>query len=210
MLVAFGLITIDLLLHGSYSSVPETLRHAGFQVIAVGTTTGYGITRYTTWPAFSRFVLFLLFFIGGCAASTSGSMKVVRVLIACKLVIRNIYQRIHPNAVVAVKIGDKAIPAKIVSSVTTFVFTYFLVFLLGTLILSLQNLDFNTTVSSAISMLSGTGIAFGSIGASGNFSVFCAPMRLVLCALMILGRLELFTLIMIFTPSFWNPSRSQS
>ena len=210
LLAAIFLITLDLVLHGSYSSIPEAMRYSVFQVIAVGTTTGYGIADYTLWPAFSRFVLFALFFIGGCAASTSGSVKVVRVLIACKLVVRNIYQRLHPNAVVAVKVGDKAIPAKTVSSVTSFIFTFFLVFLLGSLVLSLQNLDLNTTVSSAISMLSGTGIAFGSVGATGNFSIFCAPLRLVLCALMILGRLELFTLIMIFTPSFWNPSRSHS
>lgn len=210
LFVAFAFVTLDLYLHGSYSSIFETMRYALFQVIAVGTTTGYGIADYTLWPAFSRFILFMLFFIGGCAASTSGSVKVVRVLIAFKLVVRNIYQRLHPNAVVAVKVGNKAIPAKTVSSVTSFIFMFFLVFFVGTLILSLQNLDLKTTVSSAISMLSGTGIAFGSVGATGNFSIFCAPLRLVLCALMILGRLELFTIIMIFTPSFWNPTRSQN
>ncbi len=210
LFIAFAFVTLDLYLHGSYGSIFETMRYALFQVIAFGTTTGYGIANYTLWPAFSRFILFLLFFVGGCAASTSGSIKVVRVFIAFKLVVRNIYQRLHPNAVVAVKVGNKAIPAKTVSSVTSFIFMFFLVFFIGTLILSLQNLDLKTTVSSAISMLSGTGIAFGSIGATGNFSVFCGPLRLVLCALMLLGRLELFTIIMIFTPSFWNPTRSQN
>jgi len=200
------IITASLYFNGLYD-LGDSLRYAFFQVTTFATTTGYTATDYTGWPVFSKALLFILLFIGGCSASTCGSIKVIRVIVALKLVLRNLYQRIHPRAVVAVKVGGKAVPAPVVSQITSFIFAFLLIFIVASLILSLQGLDFSTTVSASIAMLSNTGLAFGEIGASCNFSVFCPALRLFLCLLMLLGRLEIFTLLLLFMPSFWNSDK---
>lgn len=204
------LITANLCFTGQYDSIPEDIRYGVSQTISMATTTGYGIADYVNWPSFSKFILFALMFVGGCTSSTSGSIKVYRIIIAFKLVLRNIYQRLHPHAVKAVKIGHNAVSAPAVSQASSYIFVFIATFIVGTLVLSLQGLDIKTTVTSSIAMLSNTGIAFGRVGGSGCFDVFVGPYRLVLCVLMLLGRLELFTLLMLFTPAFWNPAKTKT
>lgn len=204
------LIGLNLYFTNTYESFGDIVRYSLFQVTSFATTSGYAVIDYTVWPTFSKALLFILMFIGGCGASTCGSIKVVRIIVAVKLVLRNIYQRLHPRAVVAVKVGGKAISAPVVSQVTSFIFTFFLIFLVGSIILSLQGLDITTTVSSAIAMLSNTGLSFGAVGATSNYSVFCPALRLVLCLLMLIGRLEIFTILFLFAPSFWNHSKATS
>lgn len=207
ILGAAAFMTVNLYASGTYDSLTEAAGQSLFHSASFATTTGYSLTDYNLWPGASKFALIILMFIGGCGSSTSGSIKVVRIIVAVKLMFRNLYQQIHPRAVVAVKVGGKAIPAQIVSQATTFILTFVLTFFAGSLVLSLQGLDMQTTLSATIAMLSNTGIAFGDIGASGNFGMFCQPLRLVLCFLMLLGRLELFTVIYLFVPTFWNPDK---
>lgn len=201
------LCTVALYFSGGSIGFIEALRESFFQIVSVSTTSGYSSADYTLWPVFCQMILFTLMFVGGCAASTSGSMKVIRIQVLFKLIQRGFYKRIHPRSVVAVKLGGKVIPAPVVSSITVFILMYMGLFLFSCLILSFQNLDLETTVSTAAAMLSNTGIAFGQVGAAGNYFMYSDALKLYLSLLMIVGRLELFTIVILFTRSFWGRDR---
>lgn len=203
---SIAICTIGLALQ-SDSTFGEALRESFFQVISMATTAGYTRSAYTVWPAVCQITLITLMFIGGCAASTSGGIKVVRVLVMLKLIWRGCIKRIHPRAVVAVKVGGNAISAPVVSQITVFILMYMLIFLLSSLIVSLQGTDMETTVAATLTMMSNTGASFGETAATGNFSMFHPAIKLYLSALMIVGRLELFTIIILFTRNFWGRDR---
>ena len=203
---AILICTAGLALSGSGGFL-SSLRESFFQVISMATTSGYTRSAYYIWPSVCQFTLILLMFIGGCSASTSGSIKVVRVIVMLKLIWRGGIKRIHPRSVVAVKLGKNAVSAPVVSSITMFMLTYFLVFLVSSFILSFQGLDLETTISAALAMLSNTGATFGETAAAGNFSMFHPVLKLYLSALMIVGRLELFPVIVLFTRNFWGKDR---
>ncbi|MEE3362882.1 MAG: potassium transporter TrkG, partial [Anaerovoracaceae bacterium] len=162
------------------------------------------------WPSLCQMILFLLLFIGGCTASTAGGIKVIRFSIMCELIRRGFYRRIHPRATRAVKLGGTAISAPLVSSVTAFITLFLGVFLVTAAVLSLQGLDFSTTLSASVSLLSTTGSSFGIIGNTGDYSVFCQPIRLFCSLIMIFGRVELYAALLVFVPEFWNPNRSRT
>ena len=209
-IIAVGtvLVSASLYFSGTIDSASQALRYAFFQVTSFSSTTGYTLADYSSWPSFCLILFFILMLIGGCAFSTSGSVKVIRVIVIFKLAIRSIYRRIHPRAVIAVKLGGKPVSAEVASQVTSFALAFLTVLLFGTLFSSLQGFDFITNLSAALSMLSNTGIAFGEVGPAGNFSMFAEPLQLVLALLMIIGRLEIFTLLVLMTPSFWRPDKA--
>ena len=198
------LLTFNLYFTQTYHTFSAALRHSLFQVVSVISTAGYSIADYTEWPVFCQSILFLLMFVGGCGASTSGGMKMIRIIISFKLIARMFFKRLHPNGVIAVVVGDRAVPAQTVSKITSFILLYMAVFVISVLILSLQNLDLETTIGYAAGTLGNTGIAFGEMGSSGNYSLFGTPMRIYLCIMMLMGRLELFTIFILFTPDFWK------
>lgn len=200
---AFLLIALNLWASGTYGP-GISVRNAVFQTTAFMTTSGYSIADYTLWPSFSQMILFCLMLIGGCSASTCGSIKVVRVMILFKLIVRGMYKRLHPNAVVPVKIGSKLISAETVSKVSSFAIMYFTIFIFSSLIVSLDNNDLLTTISAVVGSLSNTGLGMGLLGPEGDFDIFSMPTRLYLSVLMIAGRLELFAIILLLTPSFWR------
>ena len=205
ILAAAVLVSSDLLLTGTYTTITDAFRYGTFQVIAFATTTGQPVANFTLWPDFSKMILFILMFIGGCAASTCGAIKVIRVIIMFKLIIRGFAKLVHPRLVVAVKLRDHAVPAQTVSNITSFIFTYLAIFVFSNFILSLQNLDFITTMSTTASMLSNTGCHLGvGYGTAYDFGMYSAPLKLYLSFLMIIGRLELFTIIVLLNPKFWN------
>lgn len=204
--VATLLITFSLWLTGTYETFSLSLRNSFFQVSSFMSTSGFSMTDYNTWPAFTHAILFTLLFIGGCAASTSGGIKVLRIIVMFKLISRGFYKRLHPRAVSAIKVGDNVMSAPMVSSITTFILLYLLSFVIFSLVLSLEGLSLETTLSATTSLMATTGSGLGDV-AGGNFSVFSPPLRLFLCLIMIVGRLELFTVFLMFFPSFWNPNR---
>lgn len=204
--IATVLCTVGLLLNTD-DSIGQALRDAFFQVVSMSTTAGYTRSPYIIWPSMCQMVLLMLMFIGGCAASTSGSIKVIRILVMIKLIWRGCIKRIHPRSVVAVKLGNSAVSASVVSGITTFILAYMLVFLISCFVLSFQGLDLETTATSALAMLSNTGCAFGETASLGNFSLFHPVLKLFLSFLMIVGRLELFTIIILFTRNFWGRDR---
>lgn len=203
---AIAICTIGLALQSNLS-FGEALRESFFQVICMATTSGYTRSPYTVWPAVCQMTLIILMFIGGCAASTSGGIKVVRILVMLKLILRGCTKRIHPRSVVAVKVGGSAISAPVVSQITVFILMYMMIFLLSCFIVSLQGLDMETTVTTTLAMISNTGAGFGEAASLGNFSMFHPALKLYLSALMIVGRLELFTIIILFTRNFWGRDR---
>ncbi len=204
LIAALLLITMNLWFSGTYESIGESLRFASFQAVAFMTTSAYVTADYTLWPSFSQILLLCLVLIGGCSASACGSMKVLRVMILFKLIVRGTYKRLHPNAVYPVKIGGKIISAETVSKVSSFTFVYFTVLVFSCLVVSLENYDLLTTISTVVAALSNTGLAFGELGPADNFAIFSQPTRIYLSLVMIAGRLELFAIIMLLSPSFWR------
>ena len=203
---AIVLCTVGLMA-GTDSGLGSSLRAAFFQVISIGTTSGYISTPYVMWPTSCQIILMTLMFIGGCAASTSGSVKVIRVLVMAKLIWRGCIRRIHPRSVVAVKVGNDSISAPVVSAISAFILTYILVFLIASMVLSFQGLDMESTMSTVLAMLSNTGASFGLPAEVGNFAMFHPALKLFMSCLMIVGRLELFTIIILFTANFWGRDR---
>lgn len=183
------------------------LRDAFFQVVSMSTTTGYTRDPSIVWPAVCQIIFLALLFTGGCAASTSGSLKVIRVIIMMKLIWRGCIKRIHPRSVVAVKLDGKTLSAELVSNITTFIFAFFGVFIFSVFVLSFQGLDLESTITITISALSNTGVAFEGPAAVGDFSMFHPFLKVYISLLMIVGRLELFTIIILFTKNFWGRNR---
>jgi trk system potassium uptake protein TrkH len=207
MFVSAFLIAIVLVVSGTYESAPAALGQGFFHVISFMSTSGYVGADYSIWPAFCQWILFTLLFVGGCSASAAGGIKVIRVAVMCSLIRRNFFRQLHPRAVVPVKIGGKLLSSENVSNITVFIAAYTMVFFIGSLILALDNQDLLTTVSAAAAAVSNTGIGFGSVAAGEPFIVFSPFSRLFLSLLMIAGRLELFTIIILLTPYYWFPDK---
>lgn len=185
----------------------SALRESFFQVASMSTTTGYTRNPSIIWPTICQIIFIALLFIGGCAASTSGSLKVIRVIVLMKLVWRGCIKRIHPRSIVAVKLDGKSLSVDLVTSITTFIFSYLMIFILSTFILSFQGLDLESTITISISVLSNTGVTFEGPTALGDFSAFHPLLKLYISSMMIMGRLELFTVIVLFTKTFWGKNR---
>lgn len=192
-----------------FSDVAGTLLDSVFQVVSIITTTGYATADYDTWPTFARMVILCLFFFGACSSSTSGGVKCARILICFKLIKRSLSLRIHPNRIAPVTLNDAEIPTDTVIKVTGFILTYIVVIFAGTLLLSINNFDFMTTFSAAATCLGNIGPGFHKIGPVFNFSVFSDFSKYVCSFLMIAGRLELFTVFILFSKYYWNPNKAK-
>lgn len=185
----------------------KALRDSFFQVVSMSTTTGYVRSPYVIWPVTCQMVLFALMLIGGCSASTSGSIKVVRFVVMFKLIVRGTYKRVHPRSVVPVKMNDQVLPSQVVSGICGFILAYLAIFLFSGLVVSIQGFDLETTLGTVLAMLSNTGAAFGLTASAGNFAAYSPLLKLYLCLLMYIGRLEIYTILMLFTRHFWNKTR---
>ena len=207
-LMALGIIicTLGLCIYTD-ASFSKAFRDSFFQVISMSTTTGYVRSPYVVWPATCQMILFALMLIGGCSASTSGSIKVVRFIVMFKLIVRGTYKRVHPRSVVPVKLNGQVLSSQVVSGICGFILTYLAIFLFSGIVISLQGLDLETTLGTALAMLSNTGAAFGITASAGNFAAYAPGLKLFLCLLMYVGRLEIYTILVLFTRHFWNRSR---
>lgn len=205
-----GLVTVliasNLFFSDTVSSIGKSLRYSVFQTASILTTTGFATDNYDAWPTFSKMLILMLMFIGGCSSSTGGGIKVVRILILLKLIRRGIATRLHPNAVVTVKMDDHTVSSDTVTAIANHVFLYILIVFLSTLLLSLNNFSLVTSFSSVLTCVGNIGPGFDLVNPLANFSIFSAPSKLLLSLLMLAGRLELFTLVIILTPRFWNPN----
>lgn len=200
------LIAANLYLSHYYESAASAVRYSMFQTASIITTTGFATADFNLWPAFSKMLILLLMFIGGCASSTGGGIKVVRILIILKLMRRGIATRLHPNAVVTVKMNGRTVAADTVTAISNHIFLYMAVVFISGLLLSLNNFDLITSYTSVLTCIGNIGPGFELTGPAANFSIFAGPSKLLLSFLMLAGRLELFTLLILLTPKFWNPN----
>ncbi len=185
-----------------YLSWDDAFAKAIFHAVSIGTTTGFTTSHYYFWPSFLPLLLLLASFIGGCTGSTGGGMKVIRVLLLVKQGLREMLRLIHPNAKIAVKIGSKAVDSRVVEAVWGFFSAYIGVFVVMLLLLMASGLDQVTAFSAVTATLNNLGPGLGEVGA--NYTSINSFSKWVLCLGMLLGRLEIFTLLVILTPAFWR------
>lgn len=203
--VVISIILIALNIHGSmFKSLGEAFRHSSFQVASIITTTGYATTDFNLWPTFSKMILLTLMFIGGCSGSTAGSIKSIRILFLFKIMKRELLKIIHPRAVYTVKYDDKVVEEDTLMEVLAFFFMYMLVFILAVLVISLEGKDALTSISAVTATLGNVGPGFGIVGPMGNFSDLNDLSTGVLSLCMIIGRLEIYPILLLFIPSFWK------
>lgn len=203
VLAAIALISLDLLVHSKYS-LGNTLRHSSFQVVSLITTTGFTTVDYDMWPPLSRAILLILMFIGGCGGSTGGAIKVVRVNVLAKHSIRELKRAVYPRRVTVVRLNGKAVPEEVCSAVLAFVILYISVFLLSTLAMSAMGLDLMSAVGSVAATLGNIGPGFGLVGPTCNYSALPALGKWLLSFCMLVGRLEVYTVLSLFVPGFWR------
>ena len=182
----------------------QALRSSFFSVVSMLTTTGFFVSDYTLWPTGLWAVLLILMFIGACSGSTSGGIKIIRHLIFTKNSVLELKRAIHPNAVLPVIINKKSITQSVVFKTMTFVFVYFLLFIGGATLLLTLGVDFNTSVGATLATLGNLGTGVGSVGPYGTYAFLPQVVKWILALFMLLGRVELFTLITVFSRNFWK------
>lgn len=190
-----------------FVQIGHKLIDAFFQVVSIISTTGFMTDDYDVWPTFPKMMILMLFFIGGCSSSTSGGVKAVRVLIGLKLVRRGVSIRLHPNRIAPVTLNDRELSSDVVINVSNFIFTYVSILLLGTLLISAGGYDFMTNFSAAASSLGNIGPGFNMVGPAMNYAFLSDFSKWVCSLLMITGRLELFTVLTLFSRHYWNSDR---
>jgi trk system potassium uptake protein TrkH len=198
--IAIGLV----LLFARHMSLGAAFRQSFFSVISSLTTTGFFVGDYMAWPTFLWTILLILMFIGGCSGSTSGGIKIFRHLIFTRNAVLELKRIIHPNAILPVKVNGKSISSSGVSKNITFIFIYFLVFIAGSVILLFSGADFNMAISASIASLSNVGTGMGKVGLGFSYVAFTPFAKWILMLMMILGRVELFSLITLLSRSFWR------
>lgn len=195
--------------YNHFAGIGRTLLDSVFQVVSIITTTGYSTADYDVWPTFAKMIILCLFFFGACSSSTSGGVKCVRILICFKLIKRSLSLRIHPNRIAPVTLNDAELHTDTVIKVTGFILTYIVLIFAGTLLLSVNGFDFVTCFSAAATCLGNIGPGFNLIGPTLNFSIFSDFSKFVCSFLMITGRLELFTVLVLFSRFYWNPNKAK-
>ena len=198
-LVIFWSLTVN-----SGMSSGQALREGAFQTVSIMTTTGFVTADFNTWPEFARSVLLILMVIGASAGSTGGALKVIRLLVLAKYTYRRILLAFNPRAVIPLKIDGSIIPEGVVSRIIGLAILYFVTIIGCFLIMGALGLDNTTSLSSVITCLGGVGPGLGGVGPSANFALIPPLGKGVLTFCMLAGRLELFTLLMLFTPAFWR------
>ena len=203
-IVFLGISIGMVLLIACQMSIGGAFRQSFFSVISSLTTTGFFVGTYSAWPAFLWVILFLLMFIGACSGSTSGGVKIVRHLIFVNNSVLELKRIIHPNAMLPVKVNAKSISTSGVNKNITFIFIYFLVFIMGGIFLLFTGVDFDTAIGASVAALSNVGTGIGEVGPGGSYVLFSQSAKWVLMLMMVLGRVELFSLMTLFSKSFWK------
>ena len=187
-----------------FGTFGKSLHHAAFTVASIMSTTGFAISDFDQWPALSRCILLCLMFIGACAGSTGGGLKVVRVLLLGKIAYRSARRSFHPSEVRMIHMDGAPMDDETVDSVSTFTVTYFMLTALFTLLLSVDGLDFTTTFSSVAACLNNIGPALGLAGPTLNYTCYSWFGKLVLSFAMLFGRLEIYPMLLLFIPDAWK------
>ena len=187
-----------------YGTLEETVRHAFFQVGTIITTTGYMTTDFNAWPTLSKTILLSLMFIGACAGSTAGGIKVSRIILLFKSIRKEVSILIHPRLVKKIKVDGHAISNDVIRSTSVFIAVYFIIYFISLLLISLDNHDFTTTFTAVAATLNNIGPGLEMVGPTQNFSFFSDFSKYVLIFNMLVGRLEIFPILVLFHPACWK------
>ncbi len=204
LILLMGLIISALIVVFDRTSIEESFRTALFQVVSIVTTTGYVTTDYLAWKPFIWFLLVVLMFTGGCAGSTGGGIKSIRALLLIKSSYIELKRLVHPRAYIPVRYNKKPVKPEIISNVLAFFLFYFLLFAFGSMVMSFMGMDFPTAIGSVIASLGNIGPGIGAVGPAENYALVSLPGKWFLAFLMLLGRLEIFTVLILLTPAFWK------
>lgn len=199
---AIAIITVNIL--NIYENVFHAFRYAAFQVASVITTTGFYTADYELWPELSKAVLLTVMFIGACAGSTGGGIKVCRFVILCKSIRQEIRKILHPNVVTMVKINGKKVNNDTMKGINTFFAAYIFILVISVLIVAIDNFDFATSFSGVLTTINNVGPGISKVGPVENFHMFSPLSKLVFCFDMLVGRLEIFPYLLLLSPDLWR------
>jgi trk system potassium uptake protein len=199
-----GTLLVGALIYDPSRALEPVLRDAAFQVVAIVTTTGYGTADWALWAPGAQVALFLLFFLGGMAGSTAGGMKMIRVLLVLKHAFQEIRKQLHPRAVLVPKVGGRAVPEHVVLDVLGFILLYLMLFGAGTLALAMGGMSMPGAAGAAATAVSNVGPGLAEVGAAENFAGLPWHAHLILTFLMMVGRLEIYTVLLLFHPGLWR------
>ncbi|MGA1581819.1 MAG: TrkH family potassium uptake protein [Saprospiraceae bacterium] len=188
----------------SDSSFEGAFREAAFQVVSIVTTTGFVSSDYTAYADWLTMAVFIMLFLGGSAGSTSGGIKLIRHLVFLKNCIREFKRILHPRAMISLKLNGQVVQPRIITHILVFLLVYLFFFVLGSVLLAALGLDFPTAIGAAATSIGNVGPGIGSVGPVDNFAFLPQSAKLILAFLMLVGRLELFTILLLFTPYFWK------
>ena len=182
----------------------DAIRHSAFQVASLMTTTGYSTIDYEVWPSFAKGILLLVMFLGGCAGSTAGGIKVSRFVIGFKALAKEVKKLIHPQRVKITKMDGKAISDDTTRMVSIYFLVYIAIYVFSFIIVSIDNFDFETNFTAVAATLNNIGPGFGEVGPTDCFNIFSPISKIVLTIDMLIGRLEIFPMLLLFMPSTWK------
>ena len=202
VVIAILVITIDI--HGMFSNLFEALTYAAFQVASIVSSTGFATTDFDIWPGFSKTILVLLMFMGACAGSTGGGIKVSRFLIIAKSIKKELHSYIHPKSVKQIVIDEKEVEPNVLRSVAIYFLTFATIFIISILFIALEEKDLVTNFTSVIATMNNIGPGLSMVGPTQNFAHFTDLSKWVFIFNMLAGRLELFPLLIMFHPSVWH------
>ncbi|MEA3496697.1 MAG: TrkH family potassium uptake protein [Bacteroidota bacterium] len=204
LVLSAGLIIAAILYLGGGLNPEKSIRDSIFQVVSIVTTTGFVTANYEHWGLFATIFIFILMFVGGSAGSTGGGMKIIRLLLLIRNTKMEFKRLIHPRAVVSVRFNAKVVPNEVILNILSFFFLYILIFVFSSLVMIILGLDFYTAIGSVAASLGNIGPGIGDVGAVGNYAEIPIFGKWFLSFLMLLGRLELFTVLILFTKIFWK------
>ncbi len=197
-IVAVSITAVMINIYHLYGSFGKTFRYASFQVISVMTSTGFATVDYADWPEFSQCILLLLMFIGACAGSTGGGLKIYRIVLLLKTAVKEVGYTLNPRSIVSIKMDGRTVESNVVKGVVNYTILYFFILAVSLILITVDNMDLTTSVSAVISNLNNVGPCLGQIGPLGNYSEFSAFSKIVLSIDMLLGRLEIFPILLLF------------
>ena len=204
IVLLISLMVLPVVLISTGAPVLNALRDTVFQIVSVITTTGFVTADYTQWSSFTTMLFFILLFSGASAGSTAGGIKIVRIVLLIKNGIAEFKRRIHPRAIIPVMMDRRSVPQTIIDNLLAFLFLYLIVFVFSSLVMTSMGMDFLSSIGAVATSLGNVGPGIGSVGPVNNFAHVPALGKVFLAFLMLLGRLELFTVLILFTPYFWK------
>jgi len=203
-LLGFTILIGFFLWHSDQFQLEESFRHAVFQVVSITTTTGYVTTDYLQWMPFLWVLIFMLMFLGGSAGSTGGGIKIVRIALMIKNSVLELKRLVHPNAVVPIRLNKKSIDPQIITNILAFVVSYLTITVISTVVMASMGYDLNSSLGAVAASIGNIGPGIGAVGPVENYSHIPDFGKWFLSFLMLLGRLELFTVLILFSPAFWK------